>query len=38
MISREEYLEIKELLRHRVCEKNRSENIDRGKQRESLLS
>ena len=34
MIPKEEYLEIKELLRHRICEINRSENIDREKQRE----
>ena len=34
MIPKEEYIEIKEFLRHRVCEINRSENIDREKQRE----
>lgn len=34
MLPKEEYLEIKEFLRHRVCEINRSENIDREKQRE----
>ena len=34
MIPKEEYIEIKEFLRYRVCEINRSENIDREKQRE----
>ena len=29
MLQKEEYLEIKEFLRHRVCEINQSENIDR---------
>ena len=33
MLQKDEYLEIKEFLRHRVCEINRSENIDREKQR-----
>ena len=34
MLPKEDYLEIKKFLRHRVCEINRSENIDREKQRE----
>ena len=34
MISKDEYVEIKEFLRNRVCEINRSENVDREKQRE----
>jgi hypothetical protein len=34
MLPQNEYLEIKEFLRHRVCEINRSENEDREKQRE----
>ena len=34
MLTKEEYLELKKFLRHRVCEINRSENIDREKQRE----
>lgn len=34
MLPNDEYLEIKDFLRHRVCEINRSENIDREKQRE----
>lgn len=34
MLPKDEYLEIKEFLRHRVCEINRSENYDRKKQRE----
>lgn len=34
MLQKEEYLEIKEFLRHRVCEINQSENIDRENQRE----
>lgn len=34
MIPKEEYFEIKEFLRHRVCEINRSENFDRKEQRE----
>jgi len=33
MLSQEEYIEVKEYLRHRVYEINRSENIDRVKQR-----
>lgn len=34
MLPKDEYLEIKEFLRHRVCEINYSENFDRRKQRE----
>ena len=34
MLPKDDYLEIKEFLRHRVCEINRSENIDRENQRE----
>lgn len=34
MLPKDEYLEIKEFLWHQVCEINRSENIDREKQRE----
>ena len=34
MLHQNEYLEIKEFLCHRVCKINRSENIDRKKQRE----
>ena len=34
MLLKDEYLEIKEFLRYRVCEINRSENFDREKQRE----
>lgn len=33
MLQKDEYLEIKEFLRHRVCEITRSENIDREEQR-----
>lgn len=34
MLLKDEYLEIKEFLRYRVCEINHSENINRKKQRE----
>ncbi len=36
MLLKDEYLEIKEFLYHRVCEINRSENIDREKQRKKI--
>ena len=34
MLPTDEYLEIKEFLRHKVCVINRSENTDRKNQRE----